>query len=188
MAESMEVIKGLVAGREIDYQGTHAADPLDHPGVGLPMWVAGYGPRTLDMIGRRADGYRAAARRPADPRVDRWRGARRSSGSGSGPRQHHDRRRGTGVRRRRRRASARTGALVRRDGGKPRGRSGASIRAHSSRSERLTEYIKYRESYDYSHHGKAGNPTTELRSRRDRRPVLHSRHRRRSPQEARRAA
>ena len=26
----------------------------------------------------------------------------------------------------------------------------------------LTEYIKYRESYDYSHHGKAGNPTTSF--------------------------
>ena len=26
----------------------------------------------------------------------------------------------------------------------------------------LTDYIKARESYDYSHHGKAGNPTTDF--------------------------
>ena len=41
--------------------------------------------------------------------------------------------------------------------------------------EALTDYIKAREGYDYSHHGRAGNPRHGLRARRDRRPVLPAR-------------
>ena len=39
----------------------------------------------------------------------------------------------------------------------------------------LTGYIKGREGYDYSHHGRAGNPHDRLRARRGRRPVLPAR-------------
>ncbi len=39
----------------------------------------------------------------------------------------------------------------------------------------LTDYIKGRQGYDYNEHGRSGNTHTELRARRDRRPLLHPR-------------
>ena len=71
MAESMEVIKGLVAGREMDYQGTHVQIPWI-----TREWVAadvGCRLRPEDARHDRTPRRRlcAAARRPADPRVDR---------------------------------------------------------------------------------------------------------------------
>ena len=36
----------------------------------------------------------------------------------------------------------------------------------------LTDYIKGRQGYDYNEHGQAGNTHTDVRARRDRRPLL----------------
>ena len=36
----------------------------------------------------------------------------------------------------------------------------------------LTDYVKGRKDYDYSHHGKPGQPLGGVRARRDRRPLL----------------
>jgi len=55
LEEAIGVIKGLVEGRTVSYEG---AD-LHLPWTGswtLPVWVAGYGPMALAMTGRIADG------------------------------------------------------------------------------------------------------------------------------------
>jgi probable F420-dependent oxidoreductase len=66
--EAIRVIRTLVAGDSIDYEGT----PLRFPwttGWTLPVWVAGYGPLALAMTGRVADGIILQL---ADPDLNRW--------------------------------------------------------------------------------------------------------------------
>ena len=66
--EAIRVIKALVEGRTVEYEGTE----LHFPWTGrwtLPIWVAGYGPMALAMTGRVADG---AILQLADPDLIRW--------------------------------------------------------------------------------------------------------------------
>ncbi len=66
--EAIKVIKDLVEGRTVTYEGTE----LSFPWVGrwtLPVWVAGYGPLALAMTGRIADGVILQL---ADPDIVRW--------------------------------------------------------------------------------------------------------------------
>ena len=63
LEEAIIVIRALVEGRTIEYEGTE----LQLPWAGswtLPVWVAGYGPMALAMTGRVADGRDPPARRP----------------------------------------------------------------------------------------------------------------------------
>jgi alkanesulfonate monooxygenase SsuD/methylene tetrahydromethanopterin reductase-like flavin-dependent oxidoreductase (luciferase family) len=62
------VIKGLVEGRPVEYEGAN----LQFNWTGswtLPVWVAGYGPMALAMTGRIADGLILQL---ADPDLIRW--------------------------------------------------------------------------------------------------------------------
>jgi len=66
--EAIRVIKALVAGEAITYEGTE----LQLTWFGkwtLPIWVAGYGPMALAMTGRVADGVILQL---ADPDLIRW--------------------------------------------------------------------------------------------------------------------
>jgi probable F420-dependent oxidoreductase len=68
LEEAIVVIKALVEGRSIEYEGTE----LRLPWTGawqLPVWVAGYGPMALAMTGRIADGVILQL---ADPDLIRW--------------------------------------------------------------------------------------------------------------------
>ncbi len=68
LEEAIVVIKALVEGRAIDYEGAE----LHLPWTGkwtLPVWVAGYGPMALAMTGRIADGIILQL---ADPDLIRW--------------------------------------------------------------------------------------------------------------------
>jgi probable F420-dependent oxidoreductase len=68
LEEAIAVIKALVEGREIEYEGT----TLQFTWTGrwkLPVWVAGYGPMALTMTGRVADGLILQL---ADPDLIRW--------------------------------------------------------------------------------------------------------------------
>jgi probable F420-dependent oxidoreductase len=68
LEEAIVVIKALVEGRTIQYEGTD----LHLPWAGrwtLPVWVAGYGPMALAMTGRVADGIILQL---ADPDLIRW--------------------------------------------------------------------------------------------------------------------
>jgi len=53
--EAIRVIRTLVAGGRIEYEGTEIHFPWTK-GWTLPVWVAGYGPMALAMTGRVADG------------------------------------------------------------------------------------------------------------------------------------
>ena len=66
--EAIRVIRELVEGRSITYEGTE----LTFPWTGrwkLPIWVAGYGPMALAMTGRVADGVILQL---ADPDLIPW--------------------------------------------------------------------------------------------------------------------
>jgi len=66
--EAIRVIRDLVEGRTVVYEGTE----LHFPWTGkwkLPIWLAGYGPLALAMTGRIADGVILQL---ADPDLIRW--------------------------------------------------------------------------------------------------------------------
>jgi probable F420-dependent oxidoreductase len=68
LEEAVVVIRDLVEGRAVQYEGTE----LRLPWTGswkLPVWVAGYGPMALAMTGRVADGLILQL---ADPDLIRW--------------------------------------------------------------------------------------------------------------------
>ena len=68
LEEAISVIRDLVAGRPVTYEGTE----LQLPWTGkweLPVWVAGYGPMAIGMTGRVADGLILQL---ADPDLIRW--------------------------------------------------------------------------------------------------------------------
>jgi probable F420-dependent oxidoreductase len=68
LEEAIQLIRGLVEGRTVAYEGTD----LELTWTGkwkLPVWVAGYGPMALAMTGRIADG---AILQLADPDLIRW--------------------------------------------------------------------------------------------------------------------
>jgi alkanesulfonate monooxygenase SsuD/methylene tetrahydromethanopterin reductase-like flavin-dependent oxidoreductase (luciferase family) len=66
--EAIRVIRALVAGETIEYEGTELRFPWTQ-GWTLPVWVAGYGPMALAMTGRVADGLILQL---ADPDLIRW--------------------------------------------------------------------------------------------------------------------
>jgi probable F420-dependent oxidoreductase len=68
LEEAIRVIRDLVEGRTVEYEGTE----LQLPWAGtwkLPVWVAGYGPMALALTGRIADGVILQL---ADPDLIRW--------------------------------------------------------------------------------------------------------------------
>jgi probable F420-dependent oxidoreductase len=68
LEEAITVIRDLVEGRSISFEGTD----LQLPWAGrwhLPVWVAGYGPMAIAMTGRVADGLILQL---ADPDLIRW--------------------------------------------------------------------------------------------------------------------
>ncbi len=66
--EAIRVIRTLVAGDRIEYEGTELHFPWT-TGWELPVWIAGYGPMALAMTGRVADGVILQL---ADPDLIRW--------------------------------------------------------------------------------------------------------------------
>ena len=163
MVEAMRVVKGLVAGETVDYQGTEIGFPWVEQGWNLPMWGAGYGPRALDTIGRHADGF---VLQLADPQILEWtRSAvmKAATAQGRAPgsvdtcvvapayvgddiaHQREQLRWFGGM------VGNHVADLVKRYG-----ENSASV------PKVLSDYIKDRADYDYSHHGRAGNPSTDF--------------------------
>src|SRR6478609_6338497 len=68
LEEAIRVIRALVAGETIGYEGTDLHFPWTS-GWTLPVWVAGYGPMALAMTGRVADGVILQL---ADPDLIHW--------------------------------------------------------------------------------------------------------------------
>lgn len=68
LEEAIHVIKALVEGRPVTYEGAELRFTWTGPWT-LPVWVAGYGPMALAMTGRVADGLILQL---ADPDLIRW--------------------------------------------------------------------------------------------------------------------
>ena len=161
LATAMQVIRDLAEGREADLHGTPVRIPWVRDGK-LEIWMAAYGPKALKLAGEQADGF---ILQTADPDIARWTvGAVRSAAAAAGRpdgavtvcvaapayvgddlAHQRDQLRWFGGM-----VGNHVADLVARYG-----TSGAVPRA-------LTDYIKDREGYDYSHHGKAGNPSTDF--------------------------
>ena len=163
MAEAMRVVKGLVAGETVDYHGTDLRFPWVESGWDLPMWGAGYGPRALDCIGRHADGF---VLQLADPQILGWtRTAVMDAAAAQG------------------RAPGSVATCVvapayvgddiahqreqlRWFGGMVGNHVADLVKRYGENSPSLptalADYIKDRADYDYAHHGRAGNPSTDF--------------------------
>ena len=163
MADAMAVIKGLVAGNKVDYKGTEVQIPWIDEGTDLPMWGAGYGPKALATIGAHADGF---VLQLADPQIFEWtRDAVRAAAAEAG--RNPDDITMCVV------APAYVGDDIahQRDqlrwfGGMVGNHVADMVGRYGADSDQvpkaLSDYIRARQGYDYSHHGKAGNPTTEF--------------------------
>ncbi len=67
LEEACRMVKDLVEGREVDYEGTRTQ--LKWASGTLPVWVAAYGPKALRCAGRVADGL---IMQLADPYIIEW--------------------------------------------------------------------------------------------------------------------
>ena len=161
LGRAMTVIKDLAEGREVEHHGTPVRIPWVRDGK-LEMWMAAYGPKALRMVGEQADGF---ILQTADVDIARWTiGSVREAAVAAGrdpsaitmcvaapayvgtdlPHQRDQLRWFGGM------VGNHVADLVARYGD-----SGAVPTA-------LTDYIAGREGYDYAHHGKAGNRSTDF--------------------------
>jgi probable F420-dependent oxidoreductase len=161
LADSMHVIRELAEGREVLLHDVPVRIPWVRNGR-LEIWMAAYGPKALALVGEQADGF---ILQTADPAIARWtidavRAAASAVGRDPGgitmcvaapayvgddlPHQRDQLRWFGGM------VGNHVADLVARYG-----ESGPVPRE-------LTDYIRDREGYDYAHHGKAGNPSTDF--------------------------
>jgi len=156
-------IRELAEGRAVDVDGTSLQIPWVVPGGRLPVWMAGYGPKALDLVGRTADGFILQL---ADPYLVEWtiksvRAAAEAAGRdpaaitmcvaapayvGDDLAHARDQCRWFGGM-----VGNHVADLVTRYG-----ESSAAVPAE------LTGYIKDRDGYDYRHHGRTGNRSTDF--------------------------
>jgi probable F420-dependent oxidoreductase len=68
LEEAAVVIRDLASGRRVHYEGADLE--LDWaPKYDVPLWIAGYGPKAMELVGRIADGVMLQL---ADPDLIRW--------------------------------------------------------------------------------------------------------------------
>jgi probable F420-dependent oxidoreductase len=167
LGEAIGAIRTLAEGGTAEVDGTPLRLPWVHPGTPaarLPVWMAAYGPRALELAGRQADGLILQL---ADPLLVEWMvRAFRSAAAEAG-----------------RDPDALTvcvaapAYLTTADAGLAHAREqcrwfGGMVGNHvadlvarygdgsAEVPAELTDYVKRREGYDYAHHGRAGNPDT----------------------------
>jgi probable F420-dependent oxidoreductase len=68
LEETVNVIRGLCSGKQIEYEGRDIQMPWANEGV-PPAWIAGYGPKALRCAGRIGDGVILQF---ADPALIKW--------------------------------------------------------------------------------------------------------------------
>ncbi len=167
LEESIHVIRELAEGRSVELHGTTVQIPWITEGAALPVWMAGYGPKALDLVGRAADGFILQL---ADPYLVEWtvktvRAAAEAAGRDpatiticvAAPAYVGD---GSAESRAHARDQCRWfGGMV--------GNHVADLVTRygdvsAAVPAALTGYIKGREGYDYSHHGRADNRSTDF--------------------------
>jgi probable F420-dependent oxidoreductase len=154
LEDAIRVIKGLVAGKSVMFEGAELVFPWTQ-GWELPIWVAGYGPMALSMTGRVADGLILQL---ADPALIAWMaGQMREAARAAG--------RDPGSVKVQAAAPAHVGD---RTNGRERTRwFPALVSNHvvdlvnkyprEQLPDSLTGYIRDREGYDYHHHAEVGS-------------------------------
>jgi probable F420-dependent oxidoreductase len=161
LEEAMHDIKELAEGREVDYSGVKVRIPWVSDGR-LDVWMAGYGPRALSLIGHKADGFILQL---ADPVILDW------------TMKHvHDAAKDAGRDPKEVKVCVAAPAYVGEDLAHQRDQCrwfGGMVGNHvadlvarygedSDVPHALTDYIRARQGYDYSHHGQAGNTSTDF--------------------------
>jgi probable F420-dependent oxidoreductase len=161
MSQAMHVIKDLAEGREVTHDGAALRIPWVRDGK-LEIWMAGYGPKALKLVGEQADGF---ILQTADPHIARWTiGSVRAAAAEAGrdpetitmcvaapayvgsdlPHQRDQLRWFGGM------VGNHVADLVARYG------------TSGPVPHELTDYIAGRKGYDYSHHGRADNRSTDF--------------------------
>jgi probable F420-dependent oxidoreductase len=161
LRESITVIRELANGRQVDYKGSTLRFPWGLQSR-LPIWVAGYGPKALQLAGEVGDGFILQL---ADPDITSWtiKSVREAAtAAGRDPAEisvcvaapayigddlvhMRDQVRWFGGM-----VGNHVADLVARYG------EGGAVPAA------LTDYIKGRQGYDYNQHGRSGNAHTEF--------------------------
>ena len=172
LSRAMREIRDLAEGRSADIDGTPVRIPWVRDGR-LEIWMAGYGPKALRMCGAEADGFILQC---ADPDIARWTiGSVRAAAVAAGrdpdavticvaaPAYV-----GTDL--------AHMREQTRWFGGMVGNHVADLVARYGDSGETipraLTDYIKAREGYDYTHHGKAGQPVRAVRPGRGGGPFL----------------
>jgi probable F420-dependent oxidoreductase len=164
LRESIAVIRALARGDQADYKGVRLQLPWSN-GADLPIWVAAYGPRALELAGEVGDGFILQL---ADPDIAAWSiAAVRKAAAGAGrepsdikicvaaPAYVTD---GSADYLEHARGQCRWfGGMVGNHVADIVGRYGKDGTAIP---KALSEYIGGRDGYDYNHHGKATNTHT----------------------------
>jgi len=161
LRECVEVVRELANGRAAEYRGSTIRFPWAAKSR-VDIWIAGYGPKALKLIGEVGDGFILQL---ADPDITAWTiGAVRKAAEEAGrdpkevaicvaapayvgddPAHARDQCRWFGGM-----VGNHVADIVSRYG------------EHSEVPEALTAYIKGREGYDYNEHGQAGNVHTQF--------------------------
>ncbi|MEU6524667.1 TIGR03842 family LLM class F420-dependent oxidoreductase [Streptomyces sp. NPDC046924] len=162
LGEAIDVIRDLAEGREAEVDGQPLRIPWVRDGR-LPVWMAAYGPKALALAGRKADGFILQL---ADPYLTEWmvkavRAAAAEAGRDpasvtvcvAAPAYVGD-------------DLAHARDQCRWFGGMVGNHVADLVARYGEHSdlvpEALTSYIKERHGYDYSHHGRADNPSTDF--------------------------
>jgi probable F420-dependent oxidoreductase len=156
LSESMKVIKGLVEGEEVTYNGTQQDFPWSTGGK-LEMLMAAYGPKALHLCGSETDGLILQL---ADPQLTEWMIAavrKAAEEAGRDPDALHicvaaPAYVGDNIEHQRDQVRW-FGGMVGNHVADLVGRYGES----SAIPKALTDYIKEREGYDYAEHGKSNS-------------------------------
>ncbi|WP_327303478.1 TIGR03842 family LLM class F420-dependent oxidoreductase [Streptomyces sp. NBC_01298] len=167
LGEAIDVIRDLAEGREAEVDGKPLQIPWIRDGK-LPVWVAAYGPKALALAGQKADGFilqladlyltewmikavrQAAVEAGRDPSAITICVAAPAYVTADDSAQ----------------ALAHARDQCRWFGGMVGNHVADLVSRYGEHSsmvpDELTEYVKSRQGYDYSHHGRAGNPSTDF--------------------------
>jgi probable F420-dependent oxidoreductase len=159
---AMRVIKDLAEGRPVQLHGAEVTIPWVHDGR-LDVLMAAYGPRALELAGQRADGLILQL---ADPFIIGWAAGRARDAAEAVGRDPAELKVCVA-------APAYVGddlqsqrEQLRWFGGMVGNHVADIVDRYGAEAggvpEALTSYIAGRKGYDYSHHGKPGNPTTDF--------------------------
>jgi probable F420-dependent oxidoreductase len=162
LSECIGVIKELVEGRDVTINGRTVTFPWVERGE-IEVWMAAYGPKALAVAGSKADGL---IMQLADPFIVKWATEMALASRSLAGRSESDYRVCVAAPAYVGKDLAHQRDQVRWFGGMVGNHVADIVGRYGSDSSivppALTDYIKGRKGYDYSHHGKADNPDVDF--------------------------